>query len=148
MDKCSFYSLVVDYSRSVVDGIRAGCYDYTNPDIAACHFPTEKSGVHEVTVELLCLDTDALNVLTEEVQAEMETRGLRLADFHELLAFGEKHPEIQREFPIVALGSAWQCRDNRRLVPFLDRYGAGRRLDLYWIEYGWNGVCRFLAVRK
>lgn len=141
----NLYPLTVDYSRSVADGIRAGHYDWVNQDITARHFPTEKSGCTRVLVELLHLDR---NASAEEVLAEMEARGLRPADLHELLAEGEKYPEIQREFPVVALGSAWRGSGGDRRVPYIRRDGSRRLLGLGWTESAWDGHCRFAVVRK
>ena len=79
---------------------------------------------------------------------EFEARGLRVATLPELLAFGAKCHEKQREFPIIALGSVWQYRDGRRRMPGLWYAASDRRLDLFWFVYRWYGYCRFLAVRK
>lgn len=32
--------------------------------------------------------------------------GYRLAELHELLAFGKRYPGVQRKFPIIAFGFA------------------------------------------
>ena len=141
----NLYPLTVDYSRTVADGIRAGRYDYVNSDITARHFPTTRTGTHEEKVELMHLDRD---ISTEDALREMDAHGYRPADLHELLAFGEKYPEIQREFPVVALGSVWRSRAGSRYVPSLDGDGTERDLGLEWDARDWDAGCRFAVVRK
>lgn len=78
----------------------------------------------------------------------MAKDGKRPATLRELLAFGEANPELQREFPIIALGSVWVYRRGDRRVVCLGRYGSERRLRLDWYEYCWLACCRFLIVGK
>ncbi|KKR48343.1 MAG: hypothetical protein UT86_C0007G0022, partial [Candidatus Magasanikbacteria bacterium GW2011_GWC2_40_17] len=85
---------------------------------------------------------------TDEVLAEMDRHGLRPALYEELLAFGAKYPDEQRQFPIIALGSVWRGFGGRLRVAYLSRGGSERSLSLYWFGGDWNGFCRFLAVRK
>jgi hypothetical protein len=139
------YPLSVDYGRSVEDGAKAGRYDWVNPDITSCNFPTKRKGTAEVAVELINFNR---HVSTDEALRELDGMGYRPAELHELLAFGEKYPEVQREFPVVALGSVWQYRVGVRVVPYLGRGGSGRRLGLGWVGYGWDGFYRFAVVRN
>jgi hypothetical protein len=139
------YPLSVDYGRSVENGVKAGCYDVVNSDITSRNFTTNRKGTAEVAVELVHFNR---YVSTNEALRELNRMGYRPAELHELLAFGEKYPEVQREFPVVALGSVWHGRDGCRYVPYLDWFGSERYLDLFWIEFDWYEVCRFAAVRK
>ena len=88
------------------------------------------------------------DISSEDALKEMDALGLRPAKIEEPLAFGETHPDIQREFPIIALGSVWRGRNGDRGVPFLVGWGGRRGLRLDWFEVGWIGRCRFAAVRK
>jgi len=139
------YPLSVDYERSVEKGVKAGRYDWANSDITARNFPTERNGTAEVAVELVHFNR---HVSTDEAFRELDRMGFRPAELHELLAFGEKHPEVQREFPVVALGSVWQFRYGSRFVPYLSGGDSERGLYLGWIGFDWFEVCRFAAVRK
>lgn len=60
----------------------------------------------------------------------------------ELFLFGAVYPEIQLEFPIVAVG------DKTAITPFLHINEKGRCVaaPLYALE--WSNVCRFLAFIK
>jgi len=140
--------VVVDYGRSLGEAIAAGGYDCANADITEDNFPAERGGRADVGLELVHLDRIAT---TAKVEAELSRRGgLRPAAHMELLAFGERYPDVQRKFPVVALGSSWADPDGSLRVPCLDGDSGRRRLRLYWGHPGrsWYESCRFLAVRK
>ena len=45
-------------------------------------------------------------------------------------------------------GSSLVNRNGNRNVPYLNRNGTKRNLNLNWNDNQWNEICRFLAVRK
>lgn len=139
------YHLSVDYGRGVEDGVKAGRYDWVNSDVNSRNFPTKRKGTTEVGVELIPFNR---YILTDEALSELDRMGFRPAEIHELLAFGEEYPEVQREFPIAALGSVWQDPHGRRYVPYLGRRSSERYLRLGWVGLGWDGLYRFAVVRK
>lgn len=139
------YSVSVDYGMSVEELIKLGLYDWANSDITSKHFPTQRTGKQEVVIELIHFNR---SIGSEEALRELDKMGYRPAELHELLAFGAKYPNIQREFPVIALGSVWQCPLGRRRVPFLYWGGSGRELRLRWFGDDWHVRCRFAAVRK
>lgn len=140
----NIFSVSVNYDRSVEDGIKAGEYVWVNDDITQEHFPTKRSGTAEIDVELVYFGDD---VGVDEAFAGLDRKGLRPAELHELLALGEKFPDLQSKFPIIALGSVLQSPTGGRGCPCLDRGGSGRGLNVGWLG-GWFGSCRFAAVRK
>lgn len=142
-----FKAITVDYGRTLAEMIAAGHYDWVNDDITKDHFPVTGSGQVELQPVLVHLDRYAY---TREVEAEMERRGLRAGTHQELLAFGKQYPELQREFPIVGLGSAWVNPHGNRHVVYLWGAVDRRRLNLYWDDPGsqWDSRCRFLAFSK
>ena len=141
------YTAVVDYSMSLSDMIKVGKYDRVNGNITAENFPINGSDKVEVSFELVHLNKPASS---EEVLLHMEKNNLRPVNLEELLAFGAKYPEIQREFPICALGSSLDDRGSSRCVPCLYGNDSGRDLGLYWFDDCWSDDYhyRFLAVRK
>ena len=143
--KLDEYVVSVNYGMGLAEMIAAGQYDWKNSDINTDNFPVTGEGVVETKLELVHLDKVAS---TDEVEAYLEENGLRLATIEELLAFGATYPDVQREFPVIALGSSWVSRDGHRHVPYLDGYGTERGLGLDWLDDPWDVVCRFLAVRK
>ncbi len=139
------YTLTINYTRSVEDGIRAGKYEWSSSDITSSHFPSEETGTKEVSIELIHFGRD---METNEVLSELDKMGLRPATLKELLTLGEKHPDLQREFPIIALGSVWRDPGGDRDCACLGRDDSRRRLHLLWIGRRWDDYCRFAAVCK
>lgn len=139
------FPLKVNYDLSVESLVAHGKYDWKNDNITTNNFPTVRKGEANLVLELVHFN----KVLTsEEVLKELDKMGYRPAELHELLSFGEKYPDIQRQFTVFALGSLWRYWNGDRLVPYLRRCGGGRGLDLSYFSYGWGGRCRFAAVRK
>ena len=151
------YSLVVDYEKSIEDLIKEGRYAEADPDITSRNFPPKKKGVINVKVELIdfggyILDVKALH--------KMEEMGYRPADIYELLTLGKKHPKLQLQFKIVALGSVL----GGKYVPYLYKssnfpWGSPTRevfLGLFlnekteWLPWDriYNQSRLFAAVRK
>lgn len=138
------YFITIDYSLNLAQMIAAGKYDYANPDITAAHFPISGSGTVETETVLVHFGRSMNN---EAVLAELERRNLEPAKIEEGLAFGAKHPDVQREFPVVCLGSVWQCH-GLLYVAVLDLDGTGRRLALNDCDVRWAGDCRFAAHQR
>lgn len=139
------HQVTVDYGKTLEEMIAAGRYDTRNNDITAERFPFQGTGQVEVELHLVHLGRDAS---TDTVLAELDRRNLRPATIEELLALGAKYPNLQKQFPFVALGSVWQHPGGRRGVACLGHWDAGRGLALDWFGLDWNGGCRFLAVSK
>ncbi|MFH1036815.1 MAG: hypothetical protein V1756_02030 [Patescibacteria group bacterium] len=139
------YSLVVDYDKPVEEMIKSGLYDVLDGDITSKRFPTKRVGKTEIAVKLVHFNRPISN---DEAIKELNLMGYRPAKFYELLAFGEKYPEIQRKFPIIAPGSVWRRSDGRRYIPYLDSIGSKRGLFLVWFGRFWVKCVRFAAVRK
>jgi len=139
------FKVVVGYTRTLKQMIHAGNYDWVNPDINEMNFKVEGQGKQEKEVVLFHFGR---SISSEDAISEMSKAGYRPAKIEELLALGAAYPELQKEFPIVALGSAWQSPDGNRRVPCLLWFGRERYLDLYWFGLDWDEDYRFAAVRK
>ncbi|GMU25974.1 hypothetical protein KJZ71_02975 [Patescibacteria group bacterium] len=142
------YRITIDRSQTLADMIAAGKYGYVNENITETYFPLKKSdGKREVEVVLVHLDE---RLTTDQVKAELDRRGLKPASIVELLFLGAAHPDLQREFPVVALGSSWRLPNGDLSVPEL-WYARGKRHlslsyddpDSMWLEH-----YRFVALRK
>jgi hypothetical protein len=102
----------------------------------------------EVKLELVHLNKV---VSSAEVEAYLIENGMRAATIKELLAFGATYPDVQREFPVIALGATWIDQYGGCYAPYLDVVGSERHLDLsedIWDVRHWAEHYRFLAVRK
>ncbi len=87
---------------------------------------------------------------SEEVLAEMENQSLRPTVSVETLSFAKAHPDVQRRFTLVGLGSYWTCSFFGRVVLCLVGSDKVRYLEIGrsgrmtpWLNY-----CHFLAVRR
>ena len=140
------FVVTVDYGRTLEVAILAGRYTWVNEDIIANPFPASQSGVIKEKIELVHFGR---RLSVEQTLTELEMRGLRPVDIYELLAFGEQHPDVQREFLIAALGSVRREPDGNCSIPCLDRGRMGaRELDIGSISNDFYPFCRFAAVRK
>jgi hypothetical protein len=118
-----------------------------NSDITEEHFP--------VSPELFTSEGSKVfhfgrAMTTAQVEAAIRAEGYEPDPIEKLLAYGQDHPDEQRLYPIVALGSSWVDRYGDRGVPCLYEGDGQRGLSLGWggPEGRWFGYCRFLASRK
>ena len=142
----SVKSVKVDYNQSLREMIEAGKYDWVNNNIIQENFPVQGEGVQKVELVLIHLNG---RMKTKQVLEEFEKQNLRLSRLPELLAFGAKYPNIQKQFRIIALGSVWVNSSGDYRVPYLGGFqgGNGRSLRLGWGRNGWGNIWRFLAAR-
>ena len=141
-------TLTVDYNQTINQMVAAGNYDWKNSDITEDNFPlpTELLGKKmPVPAKLLHFNRD---ISSEDAISEMERTGYRSAILSELLALGKSQPDLQRKFPINALGSVWRVTNGDRFVPVLRVDGQRRELNLLWLGRNWRGDYHFLAVCK
>jgi hypothetical protein len=140
--------IIVDHGMSLEDMIAAGKYDWVNPNITPKSFPITTTGIVQFEPKIFHFDRyisseDAVAAIkTDDPQNPWEP-----AKIEGLLAYGEKHPEEQRRYPIIGLGSVAEI-DGGRGVPCLYGNDAGRGLDFGWFGLDWGDDCRFLAVRE
>jgi len=139
------FKVVVDYTKTLKQMIHAGNYDWVNPDINEMNFKVEGQGKQEKEIVLFHFGR---YISSGDAIAEMAKAGYCPAQIQELLALGAANPELQKQFPIVALGSAWQNPDGNRGVTYLFWSVRERDLDLSWFEFDWDEDYRFAAVRK
>lgn len=138
------YVVSPGYGRPLGELLAAGGYDHANEYLTEERFPVadDRGGASAVEVALVCLEHRAT---TDEVGRAVEAAGLRAGGIAELLALGAEQPELQRSFPIVALGAASDYPHDYRRIPFLWGTPRVRHLDLRWDEHGWGGNIRFLC---
>jgi len=136
------YPVAVDYDRSIEDSVRAGNYRWIDQSVTSYNFPSTETGSREVNIELIHFGQKMEN---DSVLHEMGKHGLRPATLKELLALGEKHPYLQREFSIIALGSIWKHWNSCLFYVCL---GKERLLYITEPDREWGSGCYFAAVRK
>lgn len=138
-------SKIMDYALSIEELVRLGKYDWANSEITSNHFSTNQTGKVDVNVKLIHFNRP---ISSDEALREIDKMGYRPAEACELLAFGAKHPDVQRGFSIIELGSVWPGPTGLRAVVRLSEDSGRRVADLGWFDGDWNDGCRFAAVRK
>lgn len=143
--------LVVNYSRSIEDSVKAGCYNRTATDITDVNFPSTETGEREVETAMFQF---GCTMSSKAIEAEMDKVGYRPATMKELLAYGEKNPNEQRKSSIIGLGSVAKPRNHRVVGSLVSDVGSlvsdvdWRLADLECCGFDWSGLSCFLGVRK
>ncbi len=133
--------LHISQNPSLTERIMKGKYTDMDPRITEETFPILIPHDYRVQYELFHFDMVMPSQLVVE---KMTQKGCRPATLIELLEFGRSKPEIQKKFPVIALGSAIKKGDGECRVPFCDNCGSRITLASYGAQ--WNKACRFLAV--
>lgn len=137
------YPVTVDYGQPFDQMIAEGTYGFVNVCITSANFPITGTGVAESEIVLVHFNR---GIMSDDAAKEMEQMGLRPVTLPELLAFGAMYPDMQCEFPVIALDSIWADRNGNRNVPCLCGWRGRRSLYLLW--RGWcGGHWRFAAIR-
>jgi hypothetical protein len=138
------FKCVVNKTVKIETEIKAAGFDWSNDGINTKNFPKPEGGdVSDKDIILFWFK----GIGSYEAIAKMAEEGCRPADVWELTALAKAQPDLQREYPIIALGSVCKLDGSRR-VPCL--YGNSGHRELYLYSYGhdWDDRCRFAAVRK
>ncbi|MFA6253209.1 MAG: hypothetical protein WCV69_03010 [Patescibacteria group bacterium] len=131
------------FGKSIDELVRQGNYDWANNSINDHNFKADE--MHQTEVFLKHFGQ---NMSMEAVLNALDADGLRPATMSELLGFGIRYPELQRQFPIVALGSVLQFTGGGRRAGCLYGSADERRLGLNWVDGDLSGAYRVAAVRK
>lgn len=140
----STHKLTVNYDRSIADSVKSGNYDLVDNNITNQNSSSIETGAKGLDMALFHFKR---GFSSNSAISEMAKVGYRPATMKELLAFGEKNPELQRKFPIVELGSVTWLGD-RPHVGCLFSDVSKRSLNLFYLGYGWYDIFHFLAVRN
>lgn len=134
-------------SKTIARLLKAGEYNWQNENITDRNFPTgDKSG--EETVELHAVHFNRPFKNGDEVIRALDEAGFTPALPAHVLALGAAKPDLQRQFPIAALGQFWVDSGGGRRVVTLGGFVGDRGARLSWFGFDWGGGWRFLAIRK
>ncbi len=131
------YTVTIREDRTLTKMLKGGAYNWVNENIHAMLSDTQ---------ELVTVHFNRI-IMAEEAVAEIRSLGLEPATIRQLLAFGEKHLNLQ--FPVVALGTSVMSARGKCLVPWLGKGGEQRFLGLLvHDERRYEPRFRFLAYRS
>jgi hypothetical protein len=136
--------MTVNPDLAFEDRITRGNYGWTNSDLTEKKFPVTEDQHGEWEWKLFHFNR---SISSEDAIRLMKEDGFEPAQTGHILTFGEINPEEQRKYPIIGLGSVAEVDLDRR-VPGLWSDDDGRELGLYWFDGGWDGLYRFLGVRR
>lgn len=148
IDRVGEIKLVIDYDKSIKQAILEGRYDWKDGRISLDqlpYIPKNQRGKKEVFIKFFSFDTVRS---LKEIILKMAEEGYYPGNFFELLAVGYSSPDLQRQFPIVGLGSVLHDHLGHCFVPCLSTYGdTSRRLNAWPVD-DWTIRYRFLGIRK
>jgi hypothetical protein len=139
------FTINVNYDLPLEEMVKAGKYDWVNREITTDKFPSKRKGTAVIDVDLIFFNRD---MEWDEVLLALDKMGYRPAELPELLAFGAKYPDIQKNFPIVAFGSVGHNSEGHNIVVGLFSDYGGRGLRLYWLDSRWRANYRFAVLRE
>ncbi len=151
------FPVTVDYSMSFEAMVQAGHYDnmkYLYDFVTEDKFPIQGEGrvnkvlrlAHQVNFE--CPPTCPTG---EQILWGVEDLADDPADIADLLAFGARYPDLQRQFDqILAPGSVSdeptpKDDDDNRSMPVLYEFEKARHLNTIWWQAGWEDDDWFLV---
>lgn len=135
--------LVVTANSSFEGHIVPGNYDYIDSYITHECFPVTFEQVGNWEWRLFHFDRD---VSYQTAIQLMKKDGYIAGAIGHILAFGEKYPEVQYEFPVVGLGSVAKI-GAYRYAPELWENDGSRVLLRSLFDNAWPPYYRFLGVR-
>lgn len=141
---CAIFEEEIDYSRSIANYVVLGKYDSVDKQITDDNFPSTETGKVMRKLILLHFNRD---LSSKQAIPKIIKAGCRSACMKELLTFGERYPQVQKDFPIVALGSVAQLGSDK-FVGCLYSHEGDRRASLRYDAGSWGDHFRYLAVRE
>ena len=70
--------------------------------------------------------------ISQEERQKLESRGFRGANIYEILTFGIQYPEVQREFPILAMNAETKRVMGYKGILSLQQTNGERHLGIVW----------------
>jgi hypothetical protein len=138
------YTMV--YDKSIDAAVHDGKYDYAVPQVSDKYFAAQTQA--RVVDFRLVGFKEEVHSETAIIEMFADEEYLQPATLPELLTFGSEFPDIQRKFPIVALGSGhvFGQKPGVRQSPYLSTDNGKRTLQLGAWDFTWSTAFRFLAV--
>ena len=142
------YTVTTGIYKSLGEAISAGNYDRCNPNIT-CEYFSLNGRSRQSDVEITLVYRNKVEWSKELLEEFVESEKYRNIRTEEILALGAQYPELQREIPIIALGTVVQIDGEcYQSVLALDGHVDERVLSLVYFGGAWSRLCRFAFVRK
>lgn len=147
--KNKFIAINIDYNKSVSEMISLGKYDFVNPFFRKIifYYFNNSMNINKQTIIAKLFFFNSF-IKSNEAIKKIDKVAFRPATLFELLTLGYLYPNLQNQFPIVALGTTIK-NNGMKFVPALISINKNKRiLALFWNECEWFSSFRFLGVSK
>ena len=139
------FRIVRGGKRTTEQVVGATTHTYINDGITSANFPLIESLEEERELVAFQVPDYDHDPSSEEILAELKTRGLERPTYEDGLKFDEAHPDEKGVF--VFLHMPWQGPDRLLRVLVVSLGEASRGLHLIWFAGGWDRSCWFVGVR-
>lgn len=139
--------LTVDYTRTVEQAVDNGGYELKSGKITDNNFPVPSALLGKRIDVIAKFFYFGKMTKTREVVAKMDKDDYHPAAPMELLTLGLLYPNLQKQFPIIALDSVWNHND-KTFVLGLGSDGYNREVDIFHSFLCWAERCRFLGIKN
>ena len=112
--------------------IRLGNYSKIDNKIIKENFVFPELTKNKVNLEIMDYNKPTTLKEMQEERQKLESQGFRGANIYEILTFGMQHPEVQREFPILAMGSNTERVMGYKGILSLQQTNGERHLGIVW----------------
>lgn len=139
-----------DASRTLVQMLDAGKYDYVTPGIEDAHFPPRRRKSGSRKLFLVCFHremADDWDPGSSELLQELDKLGLRAEGATELCLIGEQFPLLHQNGNIVGRQQIWWDGDGDPECVTIEGGTTERVMYLHETSH-WDRDCWFLASRK
>ena len=139
----SVFDVVMNYASLSSDLIAVGRHNVVDEEIRHRNFPLVGRGVKTIRVRLYSFSKV---ISGPAVLGYFKARNIRAAKSEELFAFTAQHPEMEKAYPLVALGNPWRVEDDTVRVTCAMEVDGVRRLETILLEHKFDPIYRFLGV--
>ena len=112
--------------------IKLGNYSKIDNKIIKENFVFPELTKNKVNLEIMDYNKPTTLKTMQEERQKLESQGFRGANIYEILTFGIQHPEVQREFPILAMGSKTERVMGYKGILSLQQTNGERHLSIVW----------------
>ena len=112
--------------------IRLGNYSKIDNKIIKENFVFPELTKNKVNLEIMDYNKSTTLKAMQEERQKLESQGFRGANIYEILTFGIQYPEVQREFPILAMKAETNRVMGYKGILSLQQTNGERHLDIIW----------------
>ncbi len=136
-------SLEINYDINLEKLVDDGKYDFIHQNVFALK-NNNKKGKKKQEILTVCFNRSTSSRVVVE---EFKKMKVLPADLEDLVFYTSHYPEVQINYPVIALGSNFDYKKNRFVSQAGFDESCGRFLSMTWSGHRWNKEKRFLAVK-